>query len=168
MFVDHNILLEAARIVGGEEAVRIVEMLSNAGEITDEQIVAETEIKLNDVRRILYKLYEHSIVGLRRTRDKKTGWFIFHWRLQPEQLEGFIINQKKKILTKLEARLEYERNNDFFHCGTSSCKLTPFDEAMEQVFRCQECNKPLVHYDNKKIIETLSDKIEELRNELGE
>jgi len=165
---NQSILLKVAEIIGGEEAVKIVEMLNNVEEITDEEIVAKTNIKLNSVRKILYKLYERSLVGLRETRDNDTGWFVFHWRLQPDQLEGFIPNQKKQILSKLEARIEYEKNHDFYHCGTPRCKQLPFEKAVEHLFKCPICSKPLVHFDNSDIIKFLAEKITKLRSELGE
>ncbi len=165
---DHKTLLKVAEVIGGEEAVKIVEVLSQVNETTDEEIVAKTEINLNDVRRILYRLYDHSLVGLRRTRDKETGWFIFHWRLQPDQLEGFVTSQKRKILEKLEARLEYEKNHDFYYCFTPGCRRVPFEEAMELVFQCPVCGKPLMHFNNEEIIKSLSEKIEHLRKELSE
>ena len=165
---NRDTLIKVALIVGGEDAVKIVEVLEQVDEITDEEIVAKTELKLNTVRRILYRFYDHSIVGLRRTRDKETGWFIFHWRLQQDQLDGFITNQKKHVLQKLEARLEYEKNHDFYYCQTAECKRLPFEDATEYVFRCPTCDKPLVHFDNGKIVDFLSEKIEQLRNELSE
>ena len=163
---NREILYKIARILGGEEAVSIVKILENVDEITDEEIVAKTKIKLNTVRKILYRLYNHSLVGIRRTRDEKTGWFIFHWRLQPDQIEGFLINQKKKILEKLEERLRYEKSHEFYYCGTPGHRRIPFEEATEYVFRCPECDKPLMYYDNSKIIEFLTRKIEQLRAEL--
>ncbi len=165
---DHKTLLKVAEVIGGEEAVKIVEVLSQVNETTDEEIVAKTEINLNNVRRILYRLYDHSLVGLRRTRDKETGWFIFHWRLQPDQLEGFVTSQKRKISEKLEARLEYEKNHDFYYCFTPGCRRVPFEEAMELVFQCPVCGKPLMHFNNEEIIKSLSEKIEHLRKELSE
>jgi transcription initiation factor TFIIE subunit alpha len=165
---DRETLLKVAGVIGGKEAVKIVEVLSQVNETTDEEIVAKTEINLNDVRRILYRLYDHSLVGLRRTRDKETGWFIFHWRLQPDQLEGFVTSQKRKILEKLEARLGYEESHDFYYCFTERCKRVPFEEAVELVFQCPICSKPLMHFNNKDIIKSLSEKIEHLRKELSE
>lgn len=167
-FVDYEALLKLVEVIGGEEAVKIVDVLSKVNETTDEEIVAKTEIKLNTVRRILYKLYDRSLIGLRRTRDKETGWFLFHWRLQPDQLEGFVTNQKRKILEKLEARLEYEKSHDFYYCFTPGCKRVPFEEAIELVFQCPVCGKPLMHFDNSKIIRFLTKKIEHLRKELSE
>ena len=166
--VNHDTLLKVARGLGGEEAVKIVEVLSHVDETTDMEITAKSSIKLNTVRKILYKLYDHSLVALQRTRDKDTGWFNFHWRLQPDQLEGFITNQKRHILTKLEARLDYEKNHDFYFCQTPGCRRIPFEEAIEHVFRCPKCGKPVAHFDNEKTIEFLSKKTEQLKNELNE
>jgi len=167
-FVDDKTLEKVAEAFGSEEAVRIIEALKEVGETTDDQIATRTGIRLNSVRKILYKLYDHSLVGLRRSRDKNTGWFIFHWRLQLDQLEGFILNQKRRVLEKLEARLRYEQNHEFYYCYTIGCKRIPFEEAMELVFRCPTCNKPLMHFENGKIVSALTKKVEQLRKELSE
>jgi len=167
-FVDDNTLVKVAEAFGSEEAVQIIDTLKETGETTDDQIANQTGIRLNTVRRILYKLYDHSLVALRRSRDQNTGWFIFHWRLQPDQFEGFIINQKRRVLEKLEARLEYEKNHDFYYCDTLGCRRVPFEEAVELVFQCPTCNKSLMHFDNGTIIEDLAKKVEKLRKELGE
>ena len=166
--VNYSTLMKVANIVGGEEAVRIVDILSQVDETTDEEIVGKTNIKLNTVRKILYRLYDHSIVALRRTRDKDTGWFIFHWRIQPDQIDGFLTNQKRRILNKLETRLNYEQTHDFFFCQNPGCKRFPFEEATEFVFRCPKCNKALTHFENREIIEFLSEKGKQLKSELIE
>ena len=167
-FVDDETLGKVAEVLGGEEAVKVVDVLRVVDETTDDEIASRTEIRLNSVRKILYKLYDHSLVALRRSRDQTTGWFIFHWRLQPDQLEGFILNQKRRVLEKLETRLDYEKNHDFYYCYTPGCRRIPFKEAMELVFRCPMCNKPLMHFDNGRIIEALTEKVEQLRKEFSE
>jgi transcription initiation factor TFIIE subunit alpha len=166
--VSHDALIKVVRTLSGEDAVKVVEVLSQANEMTEEEIVSKTGVKLNDVRKILYRLYEHSIVGLRRIRDKDTGWFIFYWRVQADQVEGFIISQKKRILEKLEARLEYEKSHDFYYCFTPGCKRLSFEEATEYLFRCPKCGKPLIHYDNDKIIEAIQKKINKIKSEMNE
>jgi len=167
-FVDDETLEKVAEAFGSEEAVRIIDALKEIGETTDDEVATQTGIRLNLVRKILYKLYDHSLVGLRRSRDKNTGWFIFHWRLQLDQLEGFILNQKRRVLEKLESRLRYEQNHDFYYCYTIGCKRIPFEDAMELVFRCPTCNKLLMHFENGKIVSALTKKVEQLRKELSE
>jgi len=167
-FVDDETLVKVAEVLGQEEAIEIIYTLKDADETTDDEIANKTGIRLNSVRKILYRLYDHSLVSLRRSRDENTGWFIFHWKLQPDQLEGFIMNQKRHVLQKLDTRLNYEKNHDFYYCGTQGCKKVPFEDAMELLFRCPTCNKPMMHFDNGKIVEVLSRKINQLRKELGE
>jgi transcription initiation factor TFIIE subunit alpha len=166
--IDDATLMKVATALGEEDAVKLIDILKNSVETTDDEIASKTGIRLNSVRKILYKLYDHSLVSLRRTRDPKTGWFIFHWRLQPDQLEGFILSQKRRVLEKLNFRLEYEKNHDFYYCYTPGCKRNPFEEAVELVFRCPTCGKPLMHYENGRIVQALGKKVELLRKELGE
>jgi transcription initiation factor TFIIE subunit alpha len=161
-------LQKVAEAFGGEDATKVIEVLKTVNEITDDEIATKTGIRLNVVRKILYKLYDHSLVSLRRTRDEKTGWFIFHWKLQPDQLEGFILNQKRRVIEKLQTRLDYEKGHDFYHCGTPSCRRMTFEEAMELLFQCPTCGKQLNHFENRDIVESLGKKIEELRKELSE
>ncbi len=166
--LDDATLLRVATALGEEDAVKLIGILKDAEEITDDEIANKTGIRLNFIRKILYKFYDHSLVSLRRTRDPKTGWFIFHWRLQPDKLEGFIVSQKRRVLERLNTRLEFEKNHDFFYCSTAGCKRVPFEEAVELIFRCPTCGKSLMHYENGKILEALTGKVETLRKELGE
>jgi len=152
----------------GEDGVRVVEALKGAHEIIDTEIVDQTEIRLNTVRKTLYRLYDHSLVALRESRDKETGWFIFHWRLQPDQLEGFIFNQKRRVLEKLETRLRYEKNHEFYSCQTQGCRTLPFEQALEVLFRCPTCNKPMSYVTDSKIIGPITRKIDQIKKELSE
>jgi len=165
VIIDDDISSKVARVVGGEDAVKIITFLRKAGEATNDQIVAETGLALNDIRKILFKLYNYSIVQCDRFRDEETRWFIFRWRFQPDQIEGFIKNMKKRVLGILKIRLEYEENNDFFSCYTPKCNKYTFEEAMECVFRCQKCGKRLQHYEDHKIIESLREKITQIEKE---
>ncbi|UCH01868.1 MAG: transcription factor [Candidatus Bathyarchaeota archaeon] len=158
--IDEDLLKKVAYIIGGEEAVKVVMTLKDLGEATDDQILANNNIKLNEVRKILFKLYNYSIVQCDRHRDEQTGWFIFRWRLQPDQLIGFVKNQKKRIRKIIETRLNYEKNHDFYYCNNPNCDRITFEEAMELIFRCPNCGQPLKHFDNKKIVSALEERIE--------
>ncbi len=165
-FVNHETLMKVGRMLGGDEGDKIVEILGHAYEVEDLEIVAKTGLALNKVRKILYDLYDHAIVGLRRSRDKDTGWFVFNWRLQPEKIDGFLTVQKRHVLKKLEIRLDYEKNHEFYYCQTPECKRFTFEEATEHLFRCPKCDKPTMYCSNENIIESLTEKIEQLRGEL--
>ena len=164
--IKEELLVKIAETIGGEDARKIVEALREMGSATDDQLSLKTGVRLNLVRKILYRLYSHSLVTYDRSRDGKTGWYIFHWRLQPEQVEGFIQTQKRRFLEKLCTRLEFEKSHSFYYCPFCSVRIT-FEEAMEIMFRCPKCGRSLGFFDNQPIIEFLERKIEELREELG-
>lgn len=166
MSVSDNTLYSIARVLGGDQGVEIIKVLKDTQDLTVEDISAKTNIQINDVRKLLYKFYNHSLVTSKRFRDKDTGWFIFQWRLQPELVEAYIHGMKQKILKKLELRLDYEKSHEFYHCGNPTCPRTTFEVAMETVFRCPTCDEPLRRLDNSVAVEFLEHKVNELREEL--
>lgn len=167
LFVSDDVLSKVVEMIGGEDAVKIVSALERVNRRTDEELSNKTDIRLNEVRKILYRLYDYSLVTCERLRDEKTGWFIFYWKLQSEQAEGFIQNQKRKTLAKLEFRLDYESSHDFYFCLTEGCSRATFEDAMETFFRCRKCGKPLQHVDNSNIVERLREKIDSIHQELN-
>ena len=162
VIIDDEITSKVARMIAGEDAVQIVLFLKKTGKATNDQILAETEMPLKYIRKILFKLYNYSIVQCDRLRDKETRWFIFNWRFQPDQIEGFITNMKRRVLRILKMRLEYEANTDFYSCETQECDKYPFEVAMEHVFRCPVCRKTLHHNDNTDLVNFLRDRIEKI------
>jgi len=164
--VSEETIDEIALILGGEDGVMIISAIRDVDEITVEEIAEQTEIQINDVRRILYRFYNHSLVTSRRFRDKETGWFIFQWRLQPELIEAFLSGMKHKILKKLGARLRHELDHEFYRCETEGCARITFEDAMDTVFNCPVCTEPLKPVDNESYIDFLESKIEEIRGDL--
>jgi transcription initiation factor TFIIE subunit alpha len=164
-------LIKIANLFGGEEAVTVVKSLKKLGEATDEMITndlkVEKEVRLNNVRKILYKLYDHGLVSSTRVRDDKTGWFIFYWRLQPDQMDAFIRSRKKRILDKLRTRLDLERNHTFFVCKTDKDVRVTFEDAMETSFKCARCGKQLESSENPGMVSVLETKVDQLEAELS-
>lgn len=166
--ISEELLIKVGKIIGGEEAVQIILALRDLGEVTDDQIMTKTDIGLNEIRKVLFKLHNHSIVQCTRERDQNSGWFTFRWNLQPDQVEGFILSQKNRILNILNKRVKYEKSHDFYYCNTPQCRRVTFEDAMELVFRCPICEEPLQPFDNSKIIQVLEEKILKLRKEIGQ
>jgi transcription initiation factor TFIIE subunit alpha len=163
---DYNLLESVVREIGGDDAVKVAGLLDPKEETTDEAIAAGAEMKLNAVRKVLYRLYDARLAEFRRIRDKSTGWFIYFWRLKPQRVEELVINRKKTVYVKLKARLDYEQKFHFFKCEQNYCPRYTFDEAMENNFKCPECNGELRAFDNSEIIKKLSKKVKELRKSL--
>jgi transcription initiation factor TFIIE subunit alpha len=167
-------------LIGGDVAIEVgIELLNSKDEdITDEDITENIKeriegkgldfepedseiLKLNTVRKTLYKLYSEKLAQFRRIRDKSTGWFIYYWWAEFDLLEPILLEKKQTLMRKLRDRLQYEEDNYFFickGCGSSNIKYR-FDEAFELNFRCPECGNPLEAQENQNLIEFLKKKI---------
>lgn len=163
--VNEETLHSIAKVLGGDNGVQIIEILQDRDNITVEEIAEITEIEVNDVRKLLYRFYNHSLITNRRFRDKETGWFIFQWSLQPELVEAYVHSIKRKILKKLKTRLDYELTHEFYHCGNPQCPNTTFEVAMDTVFHCPHCEEPLHRMDTTPVVEFLERKIVEIEEE---
>ncbi len=145
----------------GEDGLRIVENIPR-DEITDERLAEMTGISLNTVRRTLYLLYEHRLAVYRRKRDPDSGWLTYLWQLCPENFDKALQSEAKRLLRKLEERLDYEKNNIFYAC-TDGCARFIFDEASEANFICPFCQSALEYMENAKVVETIERQICDLQ-----
>lgn len=154
------------REIGGEDAVSIAVLLAENPEMTDEAIAEKAGIKLNNVRKVLYTLFDNQLVSYRRIRDRSTGWFVYLWRLNRDNIESLVNLKKQLVLEKLRQRLEYERNHMFFYCPSDGVRLT-FEEAVEYSFKCPICSKSLQPYDNVSIVDFLEERVKKLEEDLS-
>ncbi|MDV3103866.1 transcription factor E [Thermococcus waiotapuensis] len=160
-------LIELAREVGGEEAVEVVNALQKKKDVTDEELAELTGIRVNNVRKILYELYDVGVADFKRIRDKETGWYYYYWFLETKRLDEIIRNRKMKELEELRKMLEQETSEMYFWCGKPGHPRMTFDEAMEYQFQCPICGDIMMEYNNTAIVEDLKKRIEELEIELG-
>ena len=136
------------------------------GEVTDEELAEQLGLELNDVRRALFILYENDLASYRRLRDEDSGWLTYLWTFEydniPEQLE----EEMHRLLAALEARHEYEVQNEFYLCERCGIRFE-FDEAMEWGFQCPECGTSVDAMENTRLVESMEGRIEQLREELN-
>ncbi|MCY3411640.1 MAG: hypothetical protein INQ03_08425 [Candidatus Heimdallarchaeota archaeon] len=65
-----------------EEIIKkIIQILKDGSEYTEEYIRDKLDVNFNIVRKALYKLHDQEIAVFRRERDKDTQWFHFYWRI---------------------------------------------------------------------------------------
>ncbi|WP_407453791.1 transcription factor E [Methanobrevibacter sp.] len=144
-------------IVEDESNLPIVQAL-NDGIETDEEIANETGIKLNIVRKILYRLYDMGIASYKRSKDPETQWFTYSWKFEKEEIINRIIKDSEKYLDMLNEELERESNNMFFICPQGHVRLD-FDEASDYEFLCPACGEELEFQDNTETIEQIKEDI---------
>jgi transcription initiation factor TFIIE subunit alpha len=164
--INHDLFRLVVEEIAGKEGVDVATVLVNADETTDEEIATKTDLKLNVVRRILYKLHDNHLASYRRIRDTDTGWFLYYWRIDPKKAQALVNHKKRLVLNLLEQRLEHEANNDLYACVNRDSSPVPFEEAMNLSFRCPVCNQQLEYVDNARAISFLRKRVEELKADL--
>ena len=163
---NHDLFRLVVEEIAGKEGVDVSTVLVNAEETTDEEIATKTDLKLNIVRRILYKLHDNHLASYRRIRDADTGWFLYYWKIDPKKAQALVNRKKRMVLNLLEQRLEHESNNDLYTCVNRDSSPVPFEEAMNLSFRCPTCNGQLEFVDNAQAISFLRKRVEELKADL--
>ena len=158
--------IKISSLIGGEEYNQVAKALLKSEDSTDEEIAVSTGLRINIIRKVLYDLFGKALITGIRVKDEKKGWFVYRWRAKRDNVDNFIDNQKKKILERLQSRLEYEESSEFYHCEDSKCDRIKFDYAIELFFKCPTCNEPLNMVDNSKLKDALRSKIEQLSNDL--
>ncbi len=158
--------IKIATMIGGDEYHKVARSLLKSIDATDEEIASSTGLRINLVRKILYDLFGKSLISGVRVKDEKKGWFVYRWRSRREEVEGFIENQKKKIVDRLEHRFSYESGSEFYHCGNEDCRRVTFEDALEAMFKCPSCSKILESKDNERVKRSLTLKIDEIKGDM--
>lgn len=149
----------------GEEGIAIVEKMTEKvpdKEVTDEKVAEISGINLNLVRKTLYILYENHLALYRRERDKDSGWLTYLWKLDLDNTENMLRNETRKLIKKLERRLEFE-NNEFYVCTADQPHRILFDYAVDANFTCPIDGSPMEYDDNSEEKAALQKRIEKLK-----
>ena len=121
------------------------------GNETDEEIHEKTGIKLNTVRKLLYKLHDASIANYKRNKDPETQWFTYSWSFDEkeyiEKIAKFYNNRIEERKTLLD---ELENNLYFVCCMDQEHFKGNYAESSEYEFYCPICDYELEPYDSKK------------------
>lgn len=149
----------------GEEFVPLLEELYGKEKVSEFDLADVLKEDIKVIRKRLYTLYNHNFVAYDRKKDKIKGWYIYYWTLIPENVKFTYVQNKKKLLKKLQEKLGTEQNELFYVCPNDCVRLN-FDESLEYEFHCPECGELITQDDSAKRKKVLSEKIEELKEEL--
>ena len=144
-------------VVEDESNLPIVQSLLDGIE-TDEEIANKTGIKLNIVRKVLYRLYDMGLANYKRSKDPETQWFTYNWKFEKEEVINRIIKDSEDYLKMLHDELDREENNMFFVCPQGHVRLD-FDDSSDYEFLCPECDEELEFQDNTQIIKQIKEDI---------
>jgi transcription initiation factor TFIIE subunit alpha len=153
-------------MIGGDEYLKVARSLLKSEDATDEEIASSTGLRINMVRKVLYDLFGKALITGIRVKDEKKGWFVYRWRSRRDEVENFIEGQKKKILDRLQQRLDYESSSDFYHCGNEDCPRVTFENSLDLFFKCPSCGNVLNLKKNDKSKKAFGYKIDQIKKDM--
>jgi len=159
--------VKISAMIGGDEYLKVARSLLKTQNATDEEIASSTGLRINMVRKVLYDLFGKALITGIRVKDERKGWFVYRWQTRKDEVENFIQNQKKKIVERLQQRLDYESSSDFYHCGNEDCRKLTFEDALEEFFKCPTCGKVVNIKKNEKLKKALQYKVEQINKDLN-
>lgn len=164
--LDNPLVQQVIFDIVGEDmsGFNILAILVDLEQVTDDEISRQLNLKLNNVRKILYKLYEARLVNYDREKDEETSWYIYTWKPALEKLPCIVKKKMEQILEDIKKQLDIEENNIFFYCPGCELKFT-FEDAMDSGFRCPHCDERLREYDNRNDIKIIKEQIKFLEDE---
>ena len=129
--------------VGGEYALTIAKICDKKAKskkpVVDEVIGKQLrELKITEIRAVLNRLHYRGIAHYQKTRDQKSGWYSYSWGINKKRILELILDEQGEEISKIEKKIEYEKNYAFFSCG-KGCENLPFEIAAEYHFKCPNC-----------------------------
>ncbi|MBU0460791.1 MAG: hypothetical protein KJ597_06855 [Nanoarchaeota archaeon] len=149
----------------GEEGFALVDQLTGKENVSEFDLANKAKLDIKIIRKMLYMLYNHNLVGFTRKKDKQKGWYIYYWTLLPENIKFDYYKRRREQLEKLKRRLEEEHKELFFVCPNKCVRLN-FDQGMDFEFHCPECGELITQDDNKDEIKIIKNHIDEIEDEL--
>ncbi|MDI6730315.1 MAG: hypothetical protein QMD06_02085 [Candidatus Altarchaeum sp.] len=132
-----------------------VDILSELNDYIGDEIVSNKKnMKAPIIRKWLNLMHDKSIVEFKRTKDKKTGWFTYFWKIRQDKVVEFTVSDINKEIEELEKKIEEIKAHNFI----CDCKTWTSTEALESDFMCQECEKVIIEKDNDELITEMENK----------
>src|SRR3990167_5213869 len=88
-----------------EEGLPLIRELAGKFNISEFDLASKTKKDIKIIRKMLYLLYNHNLVGFTRKKDKQKGWYIYYWTLIPDNIEFSYFKQRREQLEKMKQNL---------------------------------------------------------------
>ncbi len=155
-------IIEELGVVPAENTEKLLELLLSGESLNETDLAEKLEIRINDVRKILYALARLDIVYY--TKDKhpeKKWWYVYSWTLDVDKVYVKYIDFLNKELQDRENRLA--DNTTYFICKKCDRKVE-YSDALVTNFKCSRCGKMLK--ESKRKDARLERAIKKLKKEL--
>ncbi|MDR2624615.1 MAG: transcription factor E [Methanobrevibacter sp.] len=148
-------------IIEDEDNIPIIECLLEDMN-SDEKIAEKTNIKLNIVRRILYRLYDSGLTTYKRNKDPETQWYTYFWKFDTDSVYLNLNEKYEMYVSRLEALLKFEEDNMFFACENGHMRVD-YNRAADLEFICPDCGNKIVFKGNEERISDIKREIKKYK-----
>jgi len=149
----------------GEDGLPLIRELYGKENVSEFDLAHRTKKDIKVIRKQLYLLNNHNVIGFNRKKDKQKGWYIYYWTLLPENIKFAYTKRKNELLVKLKERLGEEQRELFYVCSQRCTRLN-FDQAMDFEFKCPECGELVSQDKSEENIANIQKRISVIEEEL--
>jgi transcription initiation factor TFIIE subunit alpha len=133
--------------------------------INENTLAEQLDLRINDVRKVLYKLADLGFATYVKEKDEeKKWWYVYIWHLEKSKIHYRYISYIRNQLHEKERQL-LEEQQYMFECKRCGRKYK-YREALEFNFMCDSCDGIVKEVKNKKLIRELSVSIKEFLEEI--
>ena len=164
--MQEKLLNEIVADIVGKPGAEILHLLIGKKDVNEFLIAKKLKLTINQVRNILYKLSNYSLVTFTRKKDKRKGWYTYFWTLDNEKALELLYKKFEKEIITFKHQLKSREIKRFYICKTCKTEISE-ETALLHNFVCQECGQVYELAENKKIVNDLSNNILKLEKNIG-
>lgn len=167
MKLTNKVIADVVSELLGEDAVNVALFVKEKSKVSEFVVAKKMKQDIHHARALLYKLFEHNILVFERKKDRQKGWYITYWDFYPDNIIHIYKKVQAAKLEKLKDRLKKEETIGYYMCKTA-CTRLDFDKATEFNFKCPECGDIMNPMDNKRTIEFINEKIDDIKKVISQ
>ena len=150
-----------------EQIEKIISFLEKEGTISENVLAERLGLKINQTRKLLYKLHDLGFAEYSKKKDEeKKWWYIYFWSLNKVKLNDTYKRRKNEELAEMQDQLRTEQKYSF-ECTKCGVKFK-YEDALSHDFSCDSCSSPLSEVKNSALISQIENSISKLKKEFGD
>lgn len=164
------VLEEAIKYVvdlSGEKGLEIFKYLIAKGPMEENLLARKLKFeKANAIRKFLYRLYNKNLVAYTKKKKGAKAWYTYYWKANPERLIFLIRKEYEDEIKQAKKAIDLNKANDFYICENCN-RQYDLNKALENDFRCANCNGPLVHMEVAQVVGEKENRISFLNEKIS-
>ncbi len=138
--------------LSGEKGLEVFKYLIARGPMEENALAKKLKFeKANAIRKFLYKLYTKNLVSYTKKKKGAKAWYTYYWKASPERLVFLIQKEYEDEIKQAKKSIDLNKANDFYICETCN-RQYELKQALENDFRCANCNGVLKHMETSQVV----------------